>query len=285
MQRVALNGDAPGRLLREEAVLVRRDHSRDLAAVLANRIEVRDRGDGPLPWLPPVPRQLAEDDFSRRYFDRRAELIERHGAAIRAGASTWTEQTAPAWAVPTLHEPDLTRDLAIWRTAHEVADADRRPTGPPTSGVRGGYQQHRLDHRVTDAGAMPAKAQARIAQVGEPLHPGLTADPHWPTLAQQLHAADSEGVPAADLHRIATARPLPIDEPASALAYRLVDAVGDRTPAARTPQATTRPTTQRDAPPAPTVRRPYEPPRPAASTPPPDYARIFGSQPRPVPRR
>jgi predicted nicotinamide N-methyase len=50
-------------------------------------------------------------------------------AAVRAGASTWTEQTAPAWAVSTLHEPDLTRDLAIWRAAHDVADSDPRPTG------------------------------------------------------------------------------------------------------------------------------------------------------------
>ncbi len=86
-------------------MLVRYDHSRDLAAVLANRIEVGDRGSGPLPWLPPVPRQLGEDHFWHRYFDRRAELIERHGAAIRADASTWTEQDAPAWAVPTLNEP------------------------------------------------------------------------------------------------------------------------------------------------------------------------------------
>ena len=242
LQRVALNGDEPGQVLREEAMLVRCDHSRDLAAVLANRIEVRDRGSGPLPWLPAVPRQLAEDDFWRRYFDRRAELIQRHAAAIRASASTWTEQTAPAWAVPTLHEPDLTRDLAIWRAAHEVADTDLRPTGPPASGVKDGYQQHRLDRRVSDAGAMPAKADARIAQLGESLHPGITADPHWPALAQQLYVADREGLRAADLHRIATARPLPIDQPAAALAYRLVDALGDRTPTTSTTQA------QRDRP-------------------------------------
>ncbi len=105
LQRVALNGDEPGQVLREEAMLVRYDHSRDLAAVLANRIEARDRGSGPLPWLPAVPRQIDEDDFWHRYFDRRAELIERHGAAIRAGASTWTEQTAPAWASPDAARP------------------------------------------------------------------------------------------------------------------------------------------------------------------------------------
>ncbi len=292
LQRVALNGDVPGRVLRDEAMLVRYDHSRDLAAVLANRIEVRDRGSGPLPWLPAVPRQLAEDDFWHRYFERRAELIERHGAAIRADASTWTPHGASAWASPTLHDQDLTRDLAIWRAAHEVAESDPRPTGPAASGVKNGYQQHRLDRRVSDAGAMPAKADARIAQLGEVLHPGITDDPHWPSLAQQLYIADREGLRAADLNRIATARPLPIDQPAAALAYRLVDTIGDRTPTTTSPAvaATARSTAPDVAPPEPAVRRspermvrrPYEPPHMQS---PPDDLRIVRSQPRHGPRR
>ncbi len=289
LQRVALNGEAPGQMLRDEAVLVRRDHSRDLAAVLAHRIEARDRGSGPLPWLPPVPPRLAEDDFWHRYFDRRTELIHRHGAAIRANANTWTEQTAPDWAVPTLHEPNLTRDLAIWRATHEIPDTDPRPTGPPAPGIKNGYQQQRLDRRISDAGAMPAKANARIAQLGEALHAGITTDPHWPALAQQLYLADHDGLHDAQLHRIATARPLPTDQPAAALAYRLIDAIGDRTPTtsttAVTATGTARSTGGKAAPPEPTIRRPYEPTPVPVSTPPPDYARIFGSQPRPGPRR
>lgn len=285
LQRVALNGDEPGRVLREEAMLVSRDHSHDLAAILANRLEIRDHGNGPLPWLPSVPHQLAQDDFWHRYFDRRADLIAGHSTAIRSDASTWTEQTAPAWAVPTLHEPDLTRDLAIWCAAHEVPDTDLRPTGPPAPGVKNGYQQHRLDRRLSEAGAMPAKANARIAQLGEALHPGITTDAHWPTLAQQLYTADREGLPDTQLRRIATACPLPADQPAAALAYRLIDATGE--PTKPTPPPPPRSAAPHPSEPGPTppirqvAPRPYEPP----PTPPPDYARIFGSQPRPGPRR
>lgn len=169
-------------------------------------------------------------------------------------------------------------------TCSAIVQVDLRPTGPPAPGVKNGYQQHRLDRRVTDAEATPAKADARIAQLGESLHPGITADPHWPALAQQLCIADREGLRAADLHRIATARPLPIEQPASALAHRLVDAFGDRTPATSTTQETSKSAAGKDAPPTPTLRRPYES-QPLASSAPPDYARIFGSQPRPGSRR
>jgi hypothetical protein len=293
LQRVALNGAEPGQELRDEAMLVRGDQSHDLAAVLAYRIELSERGHGPLPWLPPVPREIAEDDAWRRYFDRRAELIHQHAATIRADASTWTDLTAPAWAVPALREPDLTRDVAIWRAAHDVPDTDPRPTGPPTAGFKNRYQQHQLDRRATDVGAMPAKANARIARLGETLHPGITADPHWPTLAQRLYLADRAGMRPDELLRIATARPLPIDQPAAALAYRLIDTLVDRTSKTSSTETTAR-TTARSIvpkvarpepavrrPPERTMRRPYEAPPPS----PPDYPRVVRSQPRSGPRR
>lgn len=100
---------------------------------------------------------------------------------------------------------------------------------------------------------MPAKANARITRLGEALHPGITTDPHWPTLAQQLYVANQEGIRETELRRIATARPLPIDQPAAALTYRLVDAIGDRTPTTSTKAATARLIGDKPAPSEPTV--------------------------------
>ena len=230
LQRVALNGADPIGVLREEKIFIRPDHAVDPAAVLASRIEARDRDTGPAPWLPPVPRELATDEFWGRYFTRRTELISQHAVAVRATAGAWTPQTTPGWAVPIASDPELARDLALWRAAHAVPDTDLRPTGPATHGVKNHYQQQRLDRRATEAGVMPGKADARIAQLGEKIQLGITSDPAWPSLAQQLWRADALGIDQAEMRRIATAHPLPIEQPAAALTYRLIDAIGDCQP-------------------------------------------------------
>ncbi len=166
LQRLALNGADAYQVLRDEAMLVRRGCTGDVASILASRLEANQRETGPLPWLPPVPRQLAEDDFWGRYFDRRHELIERHGSAVRADATSWTPETAPAWAVPTLSDPSLTRDLAIWRAARDVPDTDLRPTGPPANDRAGGNVQRRLDRRAAEAGGLQTTANRR--RLGSP---------------------------------------------------------------------------------------------------------------------
>jgi len=66
-------------------------------------------------------------------------------------------------------------------------------------------------------------------------------------LARQITAADRAGIDRAELRLIATGRPLPIEQPAAALAYRLIDAMGDR-PASVPVQ-----------PPKAAAPRPYEP--------------------------
>jgi len=259
LQRLALNGVDAYRVLRDEAMFVRRDCTGDVASILASRLEANQRETGPLPWLPPVPRQLAEDDFWGRYFDRRHELIQRHGSAVRADATSWTPETAPAWAVPMLSDSCLTRDLAIWRAARAVPDTDLRQTGPPANDRAGGYVQRRLDRRVVEAGGLTTTLEPSVAQFAEAIHPGITADPQWPILARQIAAVDQAGIDRAELRRIATGRPVPIEQPAAALAYRLIDATGDRsTPTAAEP---TKPAAPRRYDPAPLPNPPMNHPR------------------------
>ena len=219
-----------------------------------------------------VPRRLAEDDFWGRYFARRDELINHQGSAVRAAATRWTPQTAPAWAVPTLSDANLTRDLAVWRAARDIPDTDLRPTGPPTNDRAGSHHQRQLDRRVTAARDLQTTLEPAVTRLAETIHPGITADPHWPTLADHIAAARQAGIDRGELRRIATARPLPIEQPAAAFAYRLIDAIGER------------PTTSPHArPPKPTAPRPYEP-RPLPM-PPPHPARTAGWRrpPGPVP--
>jgi conjugative relaxase-like TrwC/TraI family protein len=273
LQRLVLEGVDADQVLRDKAMLVRRNRTSDLAAILASRIEANQRETGPLPWLPPVPRQLAEDDFWGRYFNRRHELIQRHGSAVRAAATSWTQQAAPAWAVPTLSDPNLTRDLAVWRAAREIPDTDLRPTGPRANDRAGSQPQRRLDRRVAEAGGIQTRLEPAAARLAETIHSGITADPQWPTLAHQLAATDRAGIDRAELRRIANGRPLPIEQAAAALAYRLIDAIGER------------PTSPHARPPKPVAPRPYEPP--PVPTRPPDYARRAGLTPsvHPGPRR
>lgn len=273
LQRLALNGADAYQVLRDEAMLVRRDCTRDVASILASRLDARQQANGPLPWLPPVPRQLAENDFWGRYFGRRHEVIERHGTSVRAAATSWTPETAPAWVVSMLSDPRLTRDLAVWRAARDVPDTDLRPTGPPANDRAGSYLQRRLDLRVTEAGGIQTTREPAAVRLAEAIHPGITADPQWPTLARQIAAADQAGIDRAELRRIATGRPLPIEAPAAALAYRLIDAIGDR------------PTPTADKLSKPAAPRRYDPaPLP---NPPRDHTRLAGLGPasRPGPRR
>lgn len=139
---------------------------------------------------------------------------------------------------------------------------------------------------------MPAKSNERIVQLGEALVPGITADPRWPGLAQQLHLADRLGPGRAELQATASPQPLPIEEPAAVLTYRLVEAVNGRisVPASSTSTATKEPNHRRQATPRPAspyaplrAARPYEP----VPTPKQPYrpATTYDPTPRPGPKR
>lgn len=173
----------------------------------------------------------------------------------------------------------VTRDLATWRAAHDIPDTDLRPTGPPANDRAGSYLQRRLDLRIAEAGGPQTALEPAAARLAETIHPGITADPHWPTLAHHIAAADQAGIGHAELQRIATGRPLPIEQPAAALAYRLTDAIGERpvpAPVKAPEPVPPRPYEPRQ-PRKPAAPRPYEPPR--LPTPPPEHVRTPGRAP------
>ncbi|MGX5657570.1 toprim domain-containing protein, partial [Geodermatophilus nigrescens] len=143
-------------------------------------------------------------------------------ARVAATADAMTPTTAPAWARP-VHGPDsasLRADLAVWRAGHAVPDGDRRPTGPPQPTAAARRHQLRLQEALT--ATTPARSGAVWAALADALDPRLRRDPHWPTLADRLAAADRAGLDAAGLLAgVAASRPLPDELPAAALWWRL----------------------------------------------------------------
>ncbi len=193
---------------------------------------------GPLPWLPAVPAPLATDPTWGRYLARRAQQVQLTGTEVRAQARAWTPTTAPAWALALLTDrlidgpidgpgdrstgEPLVVDVAVWRAATGVDPTDLRPTGPPLPGAADRRAQTALNTRVTAALGDSDAAAARWHPLAESLDPHLTGDPYWPVLARQLSAAERAGIDIAALTRTsAAARPLPDEQPAAALWWRL----------------------------------------------------------------
>jgi DNA primase catalytic core len=212
------------------------DDARDAAAVLDWRIDPTGRHStdtGPLPWLPAVPEKLRTDPEWGAYLTDRADEVAALATAVSRQARTWAPGTAPAWALPLLdRDPDLVADLAVWRAAHGVDDADRRLTGPPLPAATDARAQRRLDARVIRLLGEPGTAAAQWTTLAHGLDPRITADPYWPTLAERLAAAEHAGIDVTSLVRAASDRPLPDEQPAAALWWRLA---GHLSPAAMSP--------------------------------------------------
>lgn len=251
----------------------------DAAAVLAWRLQYDEsRAPGPLPGLPPVPTQLAQHPDWGRYFDRRVELLHRDVDLCRAEAAAWTAETAPAWAAQLAgRDRNLTGELAVWRAVNAVPDTDSRPTGPPRDDLAGWRSQRDLDQKVErEDPAATAGHNFSARELADTIDPRLTRDAHWPTLERQLEIAHRDGYDVAGLTRRVTTRPLPDEQPAAALRWRLVDAL-----------ATSR--SKHDADPDETASTPsrhlarrghIDGPKPASPRPPEiDYARAFGNKP------
>ncbi len=204
------------------------DTALDRAAVLDWRLDpsgTHSSASGPLPWLPAIPTAVHDLPEWGAYLDAREELVTAHCARIAADVATWTPTTAPVWARPLLtDEPDLEllTDLAVFRAAHDVDPADRRPTGPEQLAAASVKAQRSLDRRAAEMIDTGNDAVARWRPFVDELDTHIARDPYFPILADRLSAAARAGIEVHTLVRDSLATsPLPDELPAAALWWRL----------------------------------------------------------------
>ncbi|MBU8840659.1 MobF family relaxase [Mycolicibacterium goodii] len=222
---IAANGYNP---LKRLAAVVRAgdfDDAADPAAVIDWRLDPsgsHSGGTGPLPWLPAIPSRLRDDPHWGPYLHRRAELIQELDTAVRTEVATWTTATAPRWARPIVgSDAALAADLAVYRAATDVDDADTRIAGTEQYPARLRASQRRLEKRA--AAAVGAQiGHHRYDTLVDSINPNIRRDPFWPQLASHLAEASRTGVDVKQLVRTTAAeRPLPDELPAAALWWRL----------------------------------------------------------------
>lgn len=193
----------------------------DALALAASRTrnDLDDAPVGPLPWLAGVPEDLAEHPAWGPYLDARVRRVESLAAEVgaRAGSrSTWARRYGHVLT------PELRNQVAVWRAATGVRPNDRSLAGPtPDDDREAAYHRH-LNRRV-DANHREALKiwEARIVgYTGR--HDDQTAE-----LAEHLDEMARQGVDVGRvLDRAATRKPLPVDHPTAALAYRVRQLAG-----------------------------------------------------------
>ncbi|MDZ4266139.1 MAG: helicase C-terminal domain-containing protein, partial [Mycobacterium sp.] len=225
----ALSGADPGELLAAAHARGGLDDAADAAAVLDYRIDPTGsagRDCGPLRWLPAIPDSLAGDPQWGDYLRRRESLVEELAAQIREQARAWTPDTAPRWAQPLVAaNPVLAAEIAVFRAATGVEDADTRLTGPPHCPVATRAIQDRLQRHGTDAIERDGADPTRFNDLLDKIDPRIRTDAYWPTLAAHL-TSTARGNDIRDaLIEAARQGPLPDEMPAAALWWRLADAL------------------------------------------------------------
>ncbi|MDP7739524.1 MobF family relaxase [Mycobacterium paragordonae] len=224
---LALGGTDPVAALHDAAATPLGD-AVDPAAVLDWRLPICGESTAPQPaplhWLNPTPAALSNDDVWGPYLAARAELVTELADAVRTTARGWGAATAPAWARPLLGQRNrLMAEIAVFRAAHGVDQADTRITGPEQHPNRSKVFQDLIHARLDAALTRANTDAARWRQLAENHDRNITADPFWPRLATHLNDAAQAGADIDTLLRDALAAhgPLPSEMPAAALWWRL----------------------------------------------------------------
>jgi DNA primase catalytic core len=255
---IALDEHSPLKLLTTAVGVGSLGDARDPAAVLDARIDdlvteltaarphdpdAPPPTDGPLPWLPGIPARLAEAHDWGPFAAAYHQLVREQIDAVREQARGWTGATAPVWAQPFLEDEDadLRADLAVWRAVAGTDENDLRPTGDRTIGAPGAYQA-KLNRAVRSARPSYPFSQRTWYQV---LPDNVRADPWITPLCQRLARLERAGLPVTDYIKqalasdpsltgdqetdtdtAAAARPLPDEQQAAALWWRMVPHLG-----------------------------------------------------------
>ncbi|WP_085870552.1 MULTISPECIES: MobF family relaxase [unclassified Nocardioides] len=211
--------------------------------------------EGPLPWLPGIPARLAQAHDWGPFAAAYHRLVREHIDAVRHEARGWTGATAPAWAQPLLEEEDteLRADIAVWRAVAKTDVNDLRPTGERAIGAPG-LHQRKLNRAVrtarpsypfarrtwyqvlpetvrTDSWITPlCQRLARLERAGLPvadyIQQALATDPSLPSSLPGGQTSPETNTDTAAAARPLTARPLPDEQQAAALWWRLVPHLG-----------------------------------------------------------
>lgn len=223
---LALAGNAPTKVLSTAIAARPLDDARDVAAVLDWRIDPtggHGTGVGPLRWLPDSTPQLRADPIWGPFLQRRRDLVTDMADQIRATCSTWTPETAPDWAKALIADnPALTAEIAVFRAAHHVENADTRLLGPEQYPNRAKAIQKLLERNALAALSAATPAAGQFDTLVDQLNDRIRVDSYWPQLAARLAAATQIRTDVPTLITAAAAQgPLPDELPAAALWWRL----------------------------------------------------------------
>ncbi|HET8586514.1 MAG TPA: hypothetical protein VFM74_01435, partial [Candidatus Limnocylindria bacterium] len=191
-----------------------------LAASLL-RADPEEAGPGPLAWLPGIPEVVADHPSWGPYLSARTRRVSALSSEVAR------RERLPRWTAryDDILTAELRRELAVWRAGTGVPTDERSLAGPsPRDDDEAAYHRNltnRINARYGEA--LHAWQERIVGYVGH-------RDQQTGHLAKYLDGLQRKGVDAERILELAVARkPLPVDHPTAALAYRVKDLAARRT--------------------------------------------------------
>jgi hypothetical protein len=188
----------------------------DAVALATSQLRAEPVEDGPLPWLAGVSDEVAAHPGWGPYLAARSRRV------VSLAADVASDPGLPEWMArydEDVLTPELRRELAVWRAAVGVPEDERTMAGPVPHDDREASYRRRLSKRINDrySQAVQVWADRIVEYVGK-------RDEQTAELARYLDQLARKGGDAERLLDLAAGRkPLPVDHPTSALAYRVKD--------------------------------------------------------------